>query len=110
MSMTPVVTSVDGNVNDASHFSNLPSRGTDAFTEKSILLSSGVIWNTGAWARVNDGSMAETARQRTANLMGSLLNTKNMAILPPRWFHLCAPVTIVRNNKPADPKGSLSTA
>jgi hypothetical protein len=54
--------------------------------------------------------MAEATRQKTANLMGSLLNTKNMAILPPRYFHLCAPVTIVRNNKPADLKGLLSRA
>src|SRR5215469_7565489 len=47
MSKTPVVGSVDVNVSVASHFLNVPSIGTDAFTPNLIVLCSGVILKTG---------------------------------------------------------------
>src|SRR5580698_3106279 len=49
MSSTPVVTSLDANFSVASHFSNTPSIGTDAFTLNVILNppAGGVTTNTG---------------------------------------------------------------
>jgi hypothetical protein len=46
MTSLAVVTSADGNVSFASHFSNVPSSATEAFTENLIALSSGTTWNT----------------------------------------------------------------
>src|SRR4029434_5421118 len=40
----------DVNVRDAFHWWNVPSMVTDAFTENVIVLSPGVIWNTGTAA------------------------------------------------------------
>src|SRR6516164_1730742 len=47
ISRTPVEGSVDVNVSVASHFLNVPSIGTDAFTPNLIVLCSGVILKTG---------------------------------------------------------------
>src|SRR5260370_42612424 len=99
MSMTPVVTSVDGNVSVASHFSNFPSRATDAFTKNWIVLSSDVIANTGTCARLTTGSRVHATRQKIVNRTGFLLNTKGMTTLLPQCFHSRLPAAIVRNNR-----------
>src|SRR5271157_5906249 len=71
MSMTPVVTSVDGNVSVASHLLNLPSMATEAFTKNLMSLSSGVTAKTGtSCARLSDGNAADNTRhRRVANRM-----------------------------------------
>src|SRR5215510_446967 len=46
-SKTALSAAGDVNVRDASHWSNVPSMVTDASTWNVILLSTGVIWNTG---------------------------------------------------------------
>src|SRR5580693_7327559 len=76
MSKTPVVTSVDGNVSVASHWSNLPSRATDACTLNFIELSSFATamigTSAGGCAGIANGSAADATRQMTANRMESL--------------------------------------
>src|SRR6267142_728382 len=73
MSKTPVSTSGEVIVAVASHFSNVPSIATDAFTWNLIELSSFVILMTGtpagACARLTDGSTAEAKRHRATNRM-----------------------------------------
>src|SRR5258708_5169412 len=67
---TPVVTSGDINVREASHWSKVPFIATDAFTLNAIELSAWVIAKTGAsCARLTDGSTAEANRQRATNRM-----------------------------------------
>src|SRR5579864_6447796 len=80
MSKTPVDTSVDAKVKEASHLSKVPFMATDAFTANLTELSSVVNLKTGTWARLNDGNIADARRQRTVNrmLLGvSLLDTNS---------------------------------
>src|SRR6516162_1885726 len=67
ISKTPVEGSVDVNVSVASHFLNVPSIGTDAFTPNLIVLCIGVILKTGtpeagACAHAGDAVNAQAAR------------------------------------------------
>jgi hypothetical protein len=71
MFKTPVVTSVEVTVKVASHFSNLPSRATDAFTKNLMELSSGVTAKTGTCALLTDGNTADAKKQKTANGRGN---------------------------------------
>jgi hypothetical protein len=54
------------------NLSKVPSRGTDAFTENLIELSSGVTTKTGTCARPTDGNTADAKRHRAANRIGYL--------------------------------------
>ena len=60
MSRTPVDTSGDVKVSEASHLSNFPLIATDASTSKIIALSTGVILKTGTPI----SSLARTCAQR----------------------------------------------
>src|SRR5689334_14718381 len=74
MSRTAVESSGEVNVRVASHFSNLPTIATDAFTSNFIVLSAGVISKTGASsAAPTDESAADTKSNRVANFIGSFL-------------------------------------
>src|SRR6202030_2709625 len=91
MSRTPDSGSVDGKVSVASHLLNLPSIATEAFTKNLTSLSSWVTVKTGPWPRHTEGSMADTKRARTANLMEFLLNENTKTA-----FQVANPFTIGR--------------
>jgi hypothetical protein len=61
---------------------------TDAFTSNLIVLSTGVISKTGAWARLNGGNTANTKRHRTAVRKKSLLKEDRHNILYSRRLSL----------------------
>src|SRR6516162_10568935 len=73
MSNTPLDTSADVKVSEASHLSNVPLIATDASTSKVIALSTGVILNTGtpsaAWARLADASKMDAKIQKMLSRM-----------------------------------------
>src|SRR5260370_38077681 len=83
---TPVVTSVEVNVREASQLSKAPWIATDAFTLNAIELSSRVIAKTGAsCARLTDGCTGEANRQRATNRMPG-----GMSVLCSLGFSYCA--------------------
>src|SRR5271155_2806339 len=101
MSKTAVETSGDVNVKVASHLSKVPSRATDAFTKNLTVLSPGVIANTGACARLTDGSTADANRHRTANRMESLLkqHCDDQTLNTQAACHLGEPRPTVKSNR-----------
>src|SRR6516162_4107533 len=76
MSKTPVDTSGDLKVSEASHLSNLPSIATDASTSNLIELSTGVTLKTGTpspvWARLTHGNIADIKMQNSLSLIMSV--------------------------------------
>src|SRR6516164_3177039 len=105
MSMTPVKGSVEVNVMVASHFVNVPSIGTDAFTPNLIVLCIGVILKTGtpagAWARLADGIHMSTTTQRVSNRISLLLYQE----MKRQFAFTCQGLRrLVRNQ--AEPRGS----
>src|SRR5215469_5767615 len=70
MSRTPVDTSGDVKVSEASHLSNFPLIATDASTSKVIALSTGVILKTGTpsagWPGLAHKDRLDTRKQRAA--------------------------------------------
>src|SRR6516165_9957644 len=73
ISRTPVDTSGDLKVREASHLSNLPSIATDASTSNLIELSTGVTLKTGipspVWAWLTQESTIDTKMQNGMGLM-----------------------------------------
>ena len=63
----------DVNVTVASHLSNLPSIGTDAFTANVMVLSACDTSKTGASAGADENNTADETRRRLANLMPASL-------------------------------------
>src|SRR6516164_888138 len=72
MSSTPVDTSGDLKVSEASHLSNLPSIATEASTSNLIALSTGVTLKTGTpspvWACTTHGNTIDTRMQHRLSL------------------------------------------
>src|ERR1700689_761335 len=94
ISRTPEVTSVDGKVSVASHWLNLPSMATEAFTKNLTSLSSGVMVKTGPWAWANDGNSADARRQKTVNRTEPLLESKR---------HKRSRLRLSYHSRPSDP-------
>src|SRR6516162_7512463 len=73
MSKTPVDTSGDLKVREASHLSNLPSIATDASTSNLIELSTGVTLKTGtpssAWAWLTQENIIDSKMQNRLSLI-----------------------------------------
>src|SRR6516165_11621758 len=106
ISRTPVEGSVDVNVSVASHFLNVPSIGTDAFTPNLIVLCIGVILKSGtpagAWARLADGIHMSTTTQRVSNRISLLLYQE----MKRQFAFTCQGLRrLVRNQ--AEPRGSI---
>src|SRR6516162_2012361 len=102
MSKTPVDTSGDLKVREASHLSNLPSIATDASTSNLIELSTGVTLKTGtpssAWAWLTHENIIESKMQKRLSLIvggllfSALLGTNfSRSFRVPRLYSLWTP-------------------
>src|SRR5215510_3786669 len=85
-SKTALSAAGDVNVRDASHWSNVPSMVTDASTWNVILLSTGVIWNTGtpvgACAPAGVVKRPNAERQKVTTCTPTACFAECMACLP----------------------------
>ena len=79
---TPVVTSVDGKVRVASHWSNGPLMDTEALTVKVIAGDGPVTTKTGtSWAGLANGSARDVRRQKIMSFMRPTLNGSRSVVM-----------------------------